>query len=238
MGYDAVAHGGGRPTSGVVGVAPFGSQLTDWVVTHLGVSTVSKARQPSSTDGIEADEATSDAVSTDEVFEVLSNQRRRFTLHYLKHRNERVELGELSERVASWENETALDEVDSAERKRVYTSLQSHHLPKMAERGVVEYDERAGEIELDASAANLDVYLEVVEGKDVPWSQYYLGLGAVNAALVAAAAVGVWPFGTLSAVALAAFVVTTLVVSAAVHVYHDSSQRLGEQERPPEVRDR
>jgi divalent metal cation (Fe/Co/Zn/Cd) transporter len=46
------------------------------------------------------------------------------------------------------------------------------------------------------------------------------------------------PFGALSAVALAAFVVTTLVVSAAVHVYHDASQRLGEQERPPEVRDR
>ena len=208
----------------------------------MGVLTVSQATQPTA-DETDAESITEQSaetadVTTDEVFELLSNQRRRFALHYLKHRDETAELGELSEHVASWENGTELHEVDSAERKRVYTSLQSHHLPKMDEQGVVDYDDRAGVVELEDSAADLDVYLEVVADKDIPWSQYYLGLGAVNAALVAAASVNVWPTTLLPDVAWAAFVVTTVLVSAAVHVYHDSAQRLGDREEPPELRDR
>jgi DNA-binding transcriptional ArsR family regulator len=204
---------------------------------------VSQATRPPSADATSGSDAEpteeggADSVSTDEIFELLSNKRRRFTLHYLKHGDERAELGELSEYVASWENETTVQEVDSAARKRVYTSLQSHHLPKMDELGIVDYDDRAGVVELDESADDLDVYLEVVEGRDVPWSQYYLGLAAVDAGLVAAAAVNAWPFGALPDVAWAAFVVTTLLVSAAVHMYHDSTQRLGEHEKPPEIRE-
>lgn len=207
----------------------------------VGVLTVSQATQPT-TDETDAESITGqpaqEDVTTDEVFELLSNQRRRFALHYLKHRDETAQLGELSEHVASWENGTELHEVDSAERKRVYTSLQSHHLPKMDEQGVVDYDDRAGVVELEASAEDLDVYLEVVSDKDIPWSQYYLGLGAVNAALVAAASINVWPTTLLPDVAWAAFVVTTVLVSAAVHTYHDSAQRLGDQEEPPELRER
>lgn len=209
----------------------------------MGVLTVSQATQPTSTDetegktitGADAD-ADADDVTTDEVFELLSNQRRRFALHYLKYSDEAAELGELSEHVASWENGTALHEVDSTERKRVYTSLQSHHLPKMDEQGVVDFDDRAGVVELEASADDLDVYLEVVAEKDIPWSQYYLGLAAVDTALVAAAAVNVWPISLLPDVAWGAFVVTTLLVSAAINVYYDSTQRLGDEEAPPELR--
>jgi DNA-binding transcriptional ArsR family regulator len=178
-----------------------------------------------------------DAVSTDDVFELLSNQRRRFALHYLQHQDERIELGDLSEQVAAWETETPVREIDSRARKRVYTSLQSHHLPKMDEQGVVEYDDRAGTVELAASAEDLDVYLEVVAKRDIPWSQYYLGLGAVNAALVSVAMLGVWPFAVLPDLAWAAFVVTTMLVSATVHVYNDSVQRLGNREKPPELQE-
>ncbi|WP_136718164.1 DUF7344 domain-containing protein [Halorientalis salina] len=183
-------------------------------------------------------ETSTGPVSTDEAFELLSNQRRRYTLHHLKHNGEAVELGELSEHVASWENGTAVRNVDAAQRKRVYTSLQSHHLPKMDEQGVVEYDERAGVVELTEEAGELDIYLEVVSGRDVPWSQYYLALSAVNAAIVAAVAVGAWPFSILPDIAWAAFVVTTMVVSAAVHIYHDTSMRLGTNAKPPEIRER
>ena len=203
---------------------------------------MSKASRPPSTEPVEGDRPGTtdgaDSVTTDEVFELLSNKRRRFALHYLKRVDDETEIGDLSERVASWENGTDLHEVGSAERKRVYTSLQSHHLPKMAEQGVVDYDERAGTVELTRSADDLDVYLEVVEGTDVPWSQYYLGLAGVNAALVAGATAGLWPLGALPDIAWAAFVVTTLLVSAAVHLYYASSRRLGEREKPPEIRER
>lgn len=177
-----------------------------------------------------------EAVSTDEVFELLSNKRRRFAIHYLKRTDDHAELGTLSEHVAAWETDTPLKEVDSTQRKRVYTSLQSHHLPKLDDQGVVDYDDRAGEVELTDSAADLEMYLEVVDGNDVPWSQYYLGLAGVSAVIIAGALLNAGPFTLLPDIGWAAFVVTSLAVSAAVHVYHDTTNRLGRSEKPPEVR--
>jgi hypothetical protein len=176
----------------------------------------------------------SDPLSPDETFELLSNRRRRYALHHLK-RCQEAELGELSRQVASWENGIDVEEVSADERKRVYTSLQQFHLPKMDDQGIVEYDDRSGEVELAPAAEELDVYLEVVEGRDIPWSQYYLGLAAVNAGLVAAVFANIAPFTLLPDIAWAAFVVTTLVVSALVHTYITSSNRLGESETPPEL---
>jgi hypothetical protein len=204
------------------------------------VSRVAQTPQEGSLDVEEsADEtpARDEAVSTDEVFELLSNKRRRFAIHYLKRTDDHAKLGELSEHVAAWETDTPLKEVDSAQRKRVYTSLQSHHLPKLDDQGVVDYDDRAGEVELTDSAADLEMYLEVVEGGDVPWSQYYLGLAGVSAVIIAGALVNAGPFTLLPDIGWAAFVVTSLAVSAAVHVYHDTARRLGTSEKPPELRD-
>jgi hypothetical protein len=135
--------------------------------------------------------------------------------------------------VAAWENDTEPAAVTSAERKRVYTSLQQFHLPKLDRKDVVEYDERAGEVTLSEGAADLDVYLEVVGQKDVPWSQYYLGLAAVNAALLGLGAAGVWPFVTLSGVGWGVLAVTSFALSAAVHTYYNRSMQLGEEGAPP-----
>jgi hypothetical protein len=210
---------------------------------YRGVSTVSRAAQtpsegPVDTEG-STDETTDadEAVSTDEVFELLSNKRRRFAIHYLKRTDDQADLGNLSEHVAAWETDTPLREVDSAQRKRVYTSLQSHHLPKLDDQGVVDYDERAGEVELTDTAADLEMYLEIVDRKDVPWSQYYLGLAGISAIIIAGALLDSGPFALLPDIGWAAFVVTSLAVSAAVHVYHDTSRRLGTSEKPPELRD-
>jgi hypothetical protein len=68
--------------------------------------------------------------------------------------------------------------------------------------------------------------------------QYYLGLASVNLGLIAAAAVGAWPLHLLPDIAWGAFVGTTVFVSALVHIYHDTSQQLGEHTKPPEIRDR
>jgi hypothetical protein len=185
------------------------------------------------------DEATPDSpvetVSPDDAYELLSNQRRRYALHHLKRTDAPSELGDLSEHVAFWENDVPKREVNAAERKRVYTSLQQFHLPKMEEKGIVEFDQRAGTIELTPSAEDLDLYLEVVTENDVPWSQYYLGLTGINAAIVGAVALNVWPLSVLPDIAWALFVLTTIGVSAAVHVYHDSDRRLGERDHPPEM---
>lgn len=177
------------------------------------------------------------SLSSDDVYGLLSNHRRRYALHYLKHRDSETSIGDLSEQVAAWENGIDSAEVGADQRKRVYTSLQQVHLPKLDEKEVVQYDDRAGTVELSSAAEDLDVYMEVVQGRDIPWSQYYLGLAAVNAGLVAAVFADAYPLTLLPDVAWAAFVVTSFVISALVHTYINSEMRLGERDHPPELDD-
>jgi len=175
-------------------------------------------------------------LSKNEVFELLSNERRRYAIHHVKQSDGPVELGVLSERVAAWENGKGLEEVSSDERKSVYTSLQQFHLPKMEREGVIEFDDRAGTVQLWQRAEDLDVYLEVVEGNDIPWSEYYLALSAVNLALLVAAATNVYPIAAVPAASWAVFTVFTFLISSLAHTYITKSEmRLGSSDRPPDA---
>jgi len=184
----------------------------------------------------EQTEEESGELSQDDRFDLLSNHRRRYALHYIKHNGDRATLGELSDQIAAWENEIGLEEVGYDERKRVYTSLQQVHLPRMDEAGVVEFDDREGAVEIGPAAADLDVYLEVVEGRDIPWSGFYLGLSGLDLLVVAAYAVGVPVVSAVPAIGLAVFVVTTFLVASLAHLHVTRTEmRLGESERPPEL---
>jgi len=167
---------------------------------------------------------------------MLSNRRRRYALHWLR-QHDRAAIGELSERVAAWETDQPVESLTADERKRVYTSLQQFHLPKMDEKGIVEFDERAGVVELGDDASEVDIYLEVTDRYDVPWSLYYLGLTGVGTALAALSWAGVGPFGGVSDAGLVAFVLTALGLSALAHTAITRKMRLGREGPPPE-RDR
>lgn len=164
----------------------------------------------------------------DDVFEVLSNPRRRCALHYLKqHQGRRVELRELVDHVAAWENDTSTAQIGSEERKRVYTALRQNHLPKLDDAGIVEYENRRGEVELTENAREVQLYLEQVPGNDIPWSVHYLGLSVVGIVLVAITALEMFPFAELSGLLLAGILVSMFLVSAVVHTYNASQNRIG-----------
>lgn len=169
-----------------------------------------------------------------ELFEVLSNQRRRFAV-YAVSGEEEVKLGTLAERIAAWENEQPLDQVTSAERKRVYTALQQSHLPRLAEAGLVDYDDRAGIVRPRPEIEEYDVYMEVVGGREIPWNQYYLGLSGVGVAVTLAVWLGAWPFAALPDVAWMTAIVVAFTVSAAAHTYLSRGAKLGGDGTPPEV---
>ena len=174
-------------------------------------------------------------LSKGEIFDVLRNQRRRFVLQYLKRKGEPVELGDLATQVASWEYRTPCDEVSSEQRKRVYTTLQQTHLPRMAEAHIVDYDSESGLIQPTPRTQDLSIYLEIVPGSELPWREYYLSLGAVSTALCAAVWGGVYPFTLLPDVAWATLIAVTLMISAAVHIHYERNMRLGDLEVPPEL---
>lgn len=177
----------------------------------------------------------SERLSEEEVFEVLSHRRRRYALHVLV-KSGKTELGELAEHVAAWENGKDVERLSSSERKHVYSALQQSHLPKMDEIGVVEFDKDRGIVDPAESVEKLDIYLDVVRGDEIPWSKYYVGLSAVGAALVAALWLGAYPLTLLSNVAWAAFLTATFGVSALVHHYHAKKMKLGTGESPPDVK--
>jgi hypothetical protein len=172
----------------------------------------------------------------DDCFHLLSNHRRRYALHYLQQQDDGVTLGELADQVAAWENDADVDAVSYDERKRVYTSLQQVHLPRMDDFDVVEFDDREGRVRMGAAAEHLDVYLEIVTGNDIPWSTFYLSLVAVNAGLLGGAMLGLPVLSAVPGIGWAAFAVTTFLVTSLAHVYlARTKMRLGETDAPPET---
>lgn len=170
----------------------------------------------------------SQAVPRKEIFDVLSNERRQCVLHYLKqHEGRRVELRELVDHVAAWENDTTPEHLNSDERKRVYTALRQSHLPKLDDAGVIEYEHMRGEVELTDQARQVQLYMEYVPEQDIPWCQYYLGLSLVGIALLAVTWLGIYPFTGLSGLALGTILMTIFSVSAAVHTYQSVHNRIG-----------
>ena len=170
----------------------------------------------------------------DELFHVLRNRRRRYAIHHLKHADDPVDVGDLATQIAAWENDVPTDAVTSKQRRRVYNALQQTHVPELDDTGLVETERR--DVELTDRAAELDVYLELVDGRDVPWSEYYLGVGAFGAAATAATALNVGPFAAIPDASAAVFLTVAVLVSACANHYYQGTNRLGEREKPPELR--
>jgi predicted transcriptional regulator len=185
--------------------------------------------------GLSTGDDDADPPSQDELFDVLSNRRRRYAVHALKREHGPVELGDVAEQVAAWEYDVDVEQVSYDERKRVYTALQQSHLPMMDNAGVVEFDKNRGTVEATSALEDVEVYMDVVHGNEIPWSVYYLGLSGVAASLMAAVWAGAWPFSLFPDAAWGVAVVAMFAVSAVAHTYYARGQRIGETEAPPEL---
>jgi len=179
-----------------------------------------------------------ESLSEETIFDVLSNRRRRFAIHALKHADGPMEVKPLSNRIAAWEHGIEPDAVDYDQRRNVHSTLKRTHLPILEESGVIEYDAEENLVEPTAALSDLDIYIEVLRDREIPWSQYYLGLAALSAVVLLANAVGVPGFAALEPLAVAVFTATAFAVSAAVHTYYGERARLGNKEKPPEIRKR
>ncbi|AGB14966.1 hypothetical protein Halru_0322 [Halovivax ruber XH-70] len=166
-----------------------------------------------------------------EIFELLSNRRRRYAIHYCKRVDEPVELGDLAEQVAAWELDKEVQELTSAERKRVYTALQQTHLPTLERADVVEFENHT--IELTDEADALEIYLDIVPADSIPWGVYYLGLSVLGFVVLAGVWADVVPTETIPPLGWAGLVLGAVTVSAIAHVLTSRRYRLGEMERPP-----
>jgi len=163
--------------------------------------------------------STSDTELTqDDVFEILSSPRRRYLLHYLRQRQEAVELTELAEHVAAWENGVDPDELTTQERKRVYVSLYQTHVPKLDDAGLVDYDSESGMVVLTQRARRIDTYLG--DEEPVRWQLLYVGLALLGGAVMLLTLADVWVFEALTEASVATIVVGLFALLALGHVVY------------------
>ncbi|MFC6887814.1 DUF7344 domain-containing protein [Halorubrum trueperi] len=167
----------------------------------------------------------------DELYDLLSNHRRRYVIHFCKKADGPLTLSDLAEKVAAREQDKSVAELTSAERKRVYTSLQQTHLDRLADAGMIDYD--GDRIELTDEAATLDVYLDVVPAGSISWGIYYLGVSALSAVVLAGVWVGFVPTGVVPEIGWAALILAVFFASSIAQVLQNRRYRLGGTEEPP-----
>lgn len=151
--------------------------------------------------------------SKNTLFSVLSSHRRRYVLYVCNQADGETTLSDVAEQVAAWEYDKPINEITSTERKRVYTSIQQHHLSKLENAGLITVD--GDRLASTPKARNLDVYLEVVPEETVPWPVYYLGLSILGGVVLGFSYLDWLPegvsMGAVVAVLLAAFLISSLV---------------------------
>lgn len=114
----------------------------------------------------EASSTDASSLSKDAIFGLLRNSRRRSALRWLAEANGQGTTSDLAEHIAAQENDVSVQAVTSQHRKRVYIALYQGHLPKMADFGVIEFDQSRGTVELTEAADDLWPYLEVTDEVD------------------------------------------------------------------------
>jgi hypothetical protein len=99
----------------------------------------------------------------DEVFHLLQNARRRRVLqHVFAHEDEApFEMRTIAEHVAAWENDTTLQQLTSDERQRAYISLYQCHLPKLDDKGIIDYNQSRGVVTPTAAVEQFRPYIDV-----------------------------------------------------------------------------
>ncbi|WP_080510506.1 DUF7344 domain-containing protein [Halorubrum coriense] len=176
-----------------------------------------------------------DELSEDEIYDVLSNRRRRFVIHALKRKQGPVDISELSEHIAAWESGRDPDDVEYEDHRSVYSTLKRTHLPNLEQNNIITIDEEESVVHPTPQLENIDVYIEAVSSKEMPWSLYYVGLAGVAVSLLLVVTVGAPVVGALEPAEVGIFTATAFGMSAIVHHIVGRRTRLGTREKPPEL---
>lgn len=139
-----------------------------------------------------------EALSPDQAFDILSNRRRRYALHYLSEHPEGETLQELARELAAWENKIDIESVSKKQQKRVYVSLYQTHVPKLESTGVINHDDESGLLTLTGRANEVTTYLREDTERSDSWYVYYLGLVGASALFLIPTIAGFSVFSALS----------------------------------------
>lgn len=126
----------------------------------------------------------------DELFTLLSNSRRRSVLYVLYQSDGALELSLLVQRVASCETGVPAEELDDDVTQSIYISLHQTHLPKLADFGLVTYDDDDDERTVSLTPRARDALVTADQRTTRSWHRYYATL--LVAGLLAGGAAWLW----------------------------------------------
>ncbi|WP_312908275.1 DUF7344 domain-containing protein [Natronosalvus caseinilyticus] len=98
-------------------------------------------------------------VSVDEILELLSHQRRRAVLDFLLTHDRPLTLNDLRNEVVEEEQNTDITEIPSQQVKQTHISLHHVHIPKLEDKGVVNYDPNRNIVEPTEKLTQLEPFL-------------------------------------------------------------------------------
>jgi len=156
----------------------------------------------------------------DQIFEILKNSRRRQTLRFLYENDGETTLSEVAEHIAALENDTTVQAISSAQRKRVYVGLYQCHLPKMDDTDVIDFEQNRGTIEFGPNVDQLERYLDEPEERE--WHKVYFGVAVGGFALFIAAQAGAASYGLTSTAVLVGLLIG---ITACVSLQYASQER-------------
>lgn len=104
----------------------------------------------------------------DDIFELLTKERRRFVLYYLEDQSSPVSISELARKIEEWETGSPPAELPDEKYQDIMLTLKHQHLPKAAQVEYIEYDPDQNTIELTGTPAEVSVILSVAEAIEQP----------------------------------------------------------------------
>lgn len=137
-------------------------------------------------------------LSRNEIFDLLSNSRRRYVLSYLTNNPDEVTLQDLSRQIAASENDCDVEDVTQKQQKRIYVSLYQTHIPRLSEAGVLSHDDSTGHLTLQRRANEIVPYLERDNTTRRPWHWYYLAVVGASTVAFVVTVLDAGPFATVS----------------------------------------
>lgn len=98
----------------------------------------------------------------DNLFTALSDPRRRYVLYFLQTAETTVSVEELSRELVAWDAQRPAPERSGDERESIEMSLIHHHLPQMAQAGLITYDVTERTVTLADRADEVRAHLQIM----------------------------------------------------------------------------
>lgn len=162
-------------------------------------------------------------LSREDIFDILSNERRRYVLEYVeREEDECIHLHELVDVVTAAEATTDGNGYSepSNVRSSVYSALVQTHLPAMDEAGIIDYDEDEQLVQTTDQTREVHRYMEYLPGHEIRWVDFYFALSALFAGIVVLTWLSVPPFGSLAGIWVAAVIVIAFLGSSIAQMLH------------------